>query len=122
MTDVWHIPNFIPDPFKAHPIIVIYEAGGEIEQMMSNEYRTRVGDRYVNRWCYVDDLLNCEKALEIAVDMLKEIDKTRSVANHKIGTPDKTLNAGIMFCWATPDQIHNALTEITALMQGGKNE
>jgi len=114
MNNVWHIPNFIPDPFRAHPIIVIYEAGDEIEQMMSNEYRTRVGDRYVNRWCYVDDLLNCEKALEIAVDMLKEIDKTRSVANHKIGRQDKTLNSGIVFCWTTPDEIHNALEQITA--------
>lgn len=73
MSNVWHTPIFIPDPFKAHPIIVIYEAGDEIEQMMSNEYRARVGDRYVNRWCYINDLLNCEKALEIAIDALKEI-------------------------------------------------
>lgn len=122
MANIWHIPNFIPDPFKSHPIIVIYEAGGEIEQMMSNEYRTRVGDRYVNRWCYVDDLLNCETALEIAVDELKEIDKTRSVATQIVATKEKTLTPGLIFCWATPDQIHNALTEITALMQGGKNE
>ena len=66
------------------------------------------------------ELIRTRKALGIVIDMLKEIDKTRSVANHKIGTPDKTLNAGIMFCWATPDQIHNTLTETTALMQGGE--
>lgn len=63
------------------------------------------------------ELIRTRKALDVAVGMLKDIDKTRSVANHKIGTQDKTLNAGIMFCWATPDQIHNALTEIKALEQ-----
>ena len=57
------------------------------------------------------------KALEIAVDALKDIDKTRSVANHKIGTQDKTLNSGIVFCWTTPDEVHNALEQITALEQ-----
>lgn len=74
MNNIWYTSIFIPDPFNAHPIIVIYEAGDEIEQMMSNEYRTRVGDRYVNRWCYVNDLLNYEKALEIAKEGLKRID------------------------------------------------
>lgn len=78
-------------------------------------------------WCYLDDLLVLEtelertrKALDVAVDALKEIDKTRSVANHKIGTQDKTLNSGIVFCWTTPDEIHNALYEITALEQKDK--
>lgn len=64
-----------------------------------------------------NELERTRKALAVAVDALKEIDKTRSVANHKIGTQDKTLNSGIVFCWATPDEIHNALTEITALEQ-----
>lgn len=105
MTSIWHIPNFIPDPFKAHPIIVIYEAGGEIEQMMSNEYRTRVGDRYVNRWCYVDDLLNCAEALEIAVDWLKQV-----------ATPEKCDDE---LC---REFTKRKLSQITALMQGGKNE
>ena len=63
------------------------------------------------------ELIRTRKALEIAVDMLKEIDKTRSVANHKIGTQDKTLNPGNVFCWTTPDEIHNALEQITALEQ-----
>ena len=62
----------------------------------------------------LDLLYRTRKELEIAVDMLKEIDKTRSVANHKIGTPDKTLNPGNVFCWTTPDEIHNALEQITA--------
>lgn len=73
MNNIWHTSIFIPDPFKAHPIIVIYEAGDEIEQMMSNEYRARVGERYVNRWCYVNDLLNCEKALGVALDWLGQV-------------------------------------------------
>lgn len=64
-----------------------------------------------------EEVNQIRKALDVAVDVLKEIDKTRSVANHKIGTQDKTLNAGIIFCWATPDEIHNALEQITALEQ-----
>ena len=103
MADIWHIPNFIPDPFKAHPIIVIYEAGGEIEQMMSNEYRMRVGDRYVNRWCYVDDLLNCAEALEIAVDALKKIQKEHTGDNGELYSCSRVAN--------------EALEQITALEQ-----
>ena len=78
--------------------------------------------RKVSRWCYIDDLLalkteleRTRKALDVAVDAIKRIDKTRSVANHKIGTQDKTLNSGIVFCWTTPDEIHNALEQITVL-------
>lgn len=91
MNNIWYTSIFIPDPFKAHPIIVIYEAGDEIEQMMSNEYRTRVGERYVNRWCYVNDLLNCEKALDVAVYALKRIDETRSGVKQNLhATNDRT--------------------------------
>ena len=63
------------------------------------------------------ELIRTRKALDVAVDALKDIDKTRSVANHKIGTQDKILNSGIVFCWTTPDEIHNALEQITALEQ-----
>lgn len=60
------------------------------------------------------ELIRTRKALDVAVDALKWIDETRSVANHKIGTQDKTLNSGIVFCWTTPDEIHNALEQILA--------
>lgn len=119
--DIWHTPPQTPDVFKSHPIIVVYEAGDQIEQMDSKEYGDLVGERYVNRWCYVDELIKenerTRKALDVAVDVLKGIDKTRSVANHKIGTQDKILNSGNVFCWTTPDEIYNALKEITALEQ-----
>lgn len=83
---------------------------------------------YAKRWRKVEywspelhkleqELIRTRKALEVAVDTLKDIDNTRSVANHKIGTQDKTLNSGIVFCWTTPDEIHNALEQITALEQ-----
>jgi hypothetical protein len=62
-------------------------------------------------------LIRTRKALDVAVDALKDIDKTRLVANHKIGTQDKILNSGIVFCWTTPDEVHNALEQITALKQ-----
>ena len=75
MTDIWHTPPQTPDVFKSYPIIVIYEAGDEIEQMDSTEYSDLVGERYANRWCYVDDLIkeseNTRKALDVAVDLLK---------------------------------------------------
>lgn len=83
---------------------------------------------YANRWRKVEpwspelhkleqELIRTRKALDVAVDALKRIDETRSAANHKIGTQDKTLNSGIVFCWTTPDEIHNALEQITALEQ-----
>ena len=61
-----------------------------------------------------EELIRTRKALDVAKEALKRIDETRSVANHKIGTQDKTLNSGIVFCWTTPDEIHNALEQITA--------
>lgn len=77
MSNVWHKPSEIPDVFKPYPIIVVYEAGDQIEQMDSKEYSDLVGKRYVNRWCYVDDLIKendrTRKALEVAVDALREI-------------------------------------------------
>jgi hypothetical protein len=72
--DVWHTPPQTPDVFKSHPIIVVYEAGDQIEQMDSKEYSDLVGERYVNRWCYVDDLIKendrTRKALDRAKDTL----------------------------------------------------
>jgi hypothetical protein len=73
--DIWHTPPQTPDVFKSHPIIVVYEAGDQIEQMDSKEYSDLVGERYVNRWCYVDDLIkendHTRKALDVAVDGIK---------------------------------------------------
>lgn len=65
----------------------------------------------------LQEIHRTRKALGVAVDALKEIDETRSVANHKIGTQNKTLNSGIVFCWTTPDEVHNTLEQITALEQ-----
>lgn len=115
--DIWHTGKEIPD--EDQYIVVknkagLYSVGSEFEYDL---------DR-VEKWAYFDDFLALEpelertrKALDVAVDALKEIDKTRSVANHKIGTQDKTLNSGIVFCWTTPDEVHNALEQITALEQ-----
>ena len=57
MISVWHTPPAIPNVFKAEPIIVVYEAGDQIEQMYSTEYMERTKDRYVNRWCYTDEII-----------------------------------------------------------------
>lgn len=107
MSDIWHKPPQTPDVFKSHPIIVVYEAGDQIEQMDSKEYSDLVGERYVNRWCYVDDLIKesdrTRKALEIAVDALKEI---------KDGETPVSLGIGM--------DINDALEQITALEQKDK--
>lgn len=101
MSDVWHTPPQTPDVFKSHPIIVVYEAGDQIEQMDSKEYSDLVGERYVNRWCYVDELIKendrTRKVLDRAKWWLHEI-----VENHRY-TPISTAEM--------------ALKEITALEQ-----
>lgn len=80
MSNVWHNPPQTPDVFKSHPIIVVYEAGDQIEQMDSKEYSDLVGERYVNRWCYVDDLIKendrTRKALDVATGFIKGIAQT----------------------------------------------
>lgn len=53
------------------------------------------------------------KALDFAVDALKTIDNTRSVVKEKLYASDgKSLNSGNVFCWTTPDEIHNTLEQI----------
>ena len=67
------------------------------------------------------DLDRTRKALKIAVDALKEIDKTRCGVDVKLyAVNHKSLNAGNVFCWTTIDEIHNALEQITALEQKDK--
>ena len=77
MNDIWHTPPQTPDVFKSHPIIVVYEAGDKIEQMASKEYSDLVGERYVNRWYYVDELIKendrTRKALDVALCSLQDI-------------------------------------------------
>ena len=69
------------------------------------------------------DLERTRKALDVAVDALKRIDETRSGVKENLhATNGRTLNAGNGFCWATIDDIHNALEKITALTKGGDNE
>lgn len=105
--DIWHTPPQTPDVFKSHPIIVIYEAGDQIEQMNSKEYSDLVGERYVNRWCYVDDLIKenerTRKALDVAIDALKEL----SLGNVPSLPDDETLaNAMCNYARDTLEQIN----------------
>lgn len=69
------------------------------------------------------ELERTRKALDVAVNMLKRIDETRSGVKENLhATNGRTLNAGNGFCWATIDDIHNALDKITALTKGGDDE
>lgn len=119
MSDIWHTPPQTPDVFKSHPIIVVYEAGDQIEQMNSKEYSDLVGERYVNRWCYVDDLIKenertC-KALDVAVDALKSA-KTRLelINNSKFANLNNVLQ---IQCQCEILKIEKFLEQITTLEQ-----
>lgn len=58
-------------------------------------------------------LADTKKKLDIAVDALKLIDDTRSVAKENLyASYGKSLNSGIVFCWTTPDEIHNTLKQV----------
>ena len=57
-----------------------------------------------------------QNALDIAINILKQIDNTRSVATQIIATRDRTLTPGNVFCWTTPDEIHNALEQINRIL------
>lgn len=78
------------------------------------------------RWCDVNDLIDdydrTHKALKIAIDLLKRIDETRSSVKENLhATNCRTLDAGNGFCWATIDDINDALKQIIVLTGGDDN-
>lgn len=62
--DIWHTPPEQPDPFKSWNILVVYEANDRKEMMYSTQFIHATDGMYVNRWCYLDDLLALEAELE----------------------------------------------------------
>lgn len=72
---IWKMPDQKPDIFQAHRVLVIYEAHDEPELMLSTQYEAYTADRYINRWCYLDELIaqagNAER-LQKAVDLAQE--------------------------------------------------
>lgn len=77
------------------------------------EYENKLKDRIKE---LEKDLERTHKALDVAKDVLKEIDDTRSVVKENLyASYGKSLNSGNVFCWTTPDEIHNVLAKITAL-------
>lgn len=72
---IWHKPDQKPDVFKPYTVMVVYEAHDEAELMLSTQYEAYTADRYINRWCYLDDLIaQADKAerLQKAVDLAQE--------------------------------------------------
>lgn len=68
------------------------------------------------------ELDRTRKALDVAVDALKKIDDTRSVVKENLyASYGKSLNSGNVFCWTTPDEMHNTLKQINEI-KGGKDE
>lgn len=96
---IWKMPDQKPDIFKPHTILVIYEAHNEAELMLSTQYTAYTADRYINRWCYLDEFIaQADKAerLQKAVDeMYLDVDRffahmrgtkpSEYVATHKLG-------------------------------------
>lgn len=57
-------------------------------------------------------LIDTKEKLDIAVGFVKKIDGTRSCVKQDLYAHNKSLNSGIVFCWTTPDEIHNTLEQI----------
>ena len=75
---IWKMPDQKPDMFKPHTIMVVYEAHDEAELILSTQYEAYAADRYINRWCYFDELIAQANKAERAIWWLKEI-----VKNHR---------------------------------------
>lgn len=70
---IWKTPYQKPDVFKPYIIMVVYEAHDEAELILSTQYEAYAADRYINRWCYLDDLIaQADKAerLQKGIDLL----------------------------------------------------
>lgn len=109
MNDIWHTPPEQPDPFKSWNILVVYEANDRKEMMYSTQFLHATDGMYVNRWCYLDDLLALEteldrtrKALKMALKELKQLKYG--------GKADRTY---------LKNKAGKALEQITALEQKG---
>lgn len=109
ISNIWHTPPQTPDVFKSHLIIVVYEAGNQIEQMDSKEYSDLVGERYVSRWCYVDDLIEENDRTRKALDVAKERLKNTILDAEILATPEYLAS-----------RAKETLDEITAMEQKDK--
>ncbi len=77
---IWKTPDQKPDVFKPHTIMVVYEAHDEAELMLSTQYESYTADRYINRWCYLDELIaqadkakRLQKAVDYALHVLDNV-------------------------------------------------
>ena len=77
---IWKTPDQKPDVFEPHTIMVVYEAHDEAELMLSTQYESYTADRYINRWCYLDELITqagkaerLQKAVDYALQVLDNL-------------------------------------------------
>ena len=77
---IWKTPEQKPDMFKPQTIMVVYEAHDEAELMLSTQYEAYTADRYINRWCYLDELIaqadkaeRLQKAVDYALHVLDNV-------------------------------------------------
>lgn len=131
MSDIWHEPTETPTEHKTllfdsiefgETEMGVY-SGGLFHSYNEFEPMTPAG---LSRWAYLSDFINCQKelirtrkALDVAVDALKEIDETRSYSKEPLqAINNRILNAGVCFCWTLPDNIHRALWKINNIDKG----
>lgn len=109
---IWKMPDQKPDVFKPHTIMVVYEAHDEAELMLSTQYETYTADRYINRWCYLDELLaqadkaeRLQKAVDLAILRLEQ--GKQKFSKSKMG-PNKEI---AMLCDIVIDEIKQLIKE-----------
>ena len=80
--DIWHTPPEQPDPFKSWNVLVVYEANDRKEMMYSTQFIHATDGMYVNRWCYLDDLIALETENKDVSDKIGKLE-TELEKTHK---------------------------------------
>lgn len=114
--DIWHTPPEQPDPFKSWNVLVVYEANDRKEMMYSTQFLHATDGMYINRWCYLDDLMALETEninLSDKIGKLEsELDRTRKALEIALDAINRTKD-----WYPTAKIMKETLDKITALEQ-----
>lgn len=92
MTDIWHTTNEKP---MLHRDIILCGDGWSMAMDIIPETVNNICWKNVKKWCYLDDLIKendyTRKALDVAIDALKEINKNAFLTDYAQSVLDKAL-------------------------------